>query len=259
MVKTAEMTLRTLIVDDEPVARQVLREELELMTGVEIVGEAGDGERAVQAISRLRPDLVLLDLQMPGMSGFDVVRSFRRGPHLPVVVVVTAFDQHAVEAFEAGAVDYLLKPVSEERLYRAIERARQLRAGTREAAEQFARLQEVAENQTGSAKMRIVGRFGNEYVLLNADEIFAFQSEGELVWIRTAGKKYLATHTLRELQERLRHTNFRRIHRGALVNMDHARKLSSMSSQRWLVTLSNGLEFVVSKRLAHNVRQYLSW
>lgn len=253
------MTLRTLIVDDEPVARNVLREELELMAGVEIVGEAGDGASALEAIDKARPDLVLLDLQMPGMSGFDVVRSFRPGPHLPVVIVVTAFDQHAVEAFEAGAIDYLLKPVSEERLHRAIERARQLRAGAREAAEQLARLQEVAESQAGPPKLRVVGRSGNEYVLLNTEEIFAFQSEGELVWIRTAGKKYLATHTLRVLQERLRHTNFRRIHRGVLVNMDHARKLSSMSSQRWLVTLSNGLEFIVSKRLARNVRQFLNW
>jgi DNA-binding LytR/AlgR family response regulator len=253
------MTLRTLIVDDEPVARQILREELELMTDVEIVGEAGDGASALEAIARSRPDLVLLDLQMPGMSGFDVVRSFQRGPHLPVVIVVTAFDQHAIEAFEAGAIDYLLKPVGEERLHRAIERARQIGAGARGAAEQLARLQEVAESQTGPARLRVVGRAGDEYVLLSVDEIYAFQSEGEMVWIRTAGKKYLAAHTLRALQERLRHTNFRRIHRGALVNMDHARKLSSMSSQRWLLTLSNGLEFIVSKRLAHNVRQFLNW
>jgi DNA-binding LytR/AlgR family response regulator len=255
----ATMMLRTLIVDDEPVARSILREELELVADVEIVGEAEDGNSALLSIARCRPDLILLDLQMPGMSGFDVVRALGSGPHLPVVIIVTAFDQHAVEAFEAGAIDYLLKPVGQERLHRALARARQLQAGSCEAAEQLARLQEAVETRPASAKLRIVGKAGNEYVLLGAGEIYAFQTEGELLWIRTANKKYLATHTLRELEERLRHTNFRRIHRGALVNMDHARKLSAMSSQRWMVTLDNGLEFIVSKRLAHNVRQFLTW
>jgi two-component system, LytTR family, response regulator len=253
------MTLRTLIVDDEPVARSVLREELELVADVEIVGEAEDGNSALRSIGRYHPDLILLDLQMPGMSGFEVVRALGNGPHLPVVIIVTAFDQHAVEAFETGAIDYLLKPVAQDRLHRALARARQLRAGSREAAEQLARLQEAAETRPAADNLRIVGKVGNEYVLLGAGEIYAFHIEGELLWIRTANQKYLAAHTLRELEKRLRHTNFRRIHRGALINMDHARKLSAMSSQRWMVTLDNGLEFIVSRRLAHNVRQFLTW
>jgi two-component system, LytTR family, response regulator len=250
------MTLRTLIVDDEPVARNVLREELELIGDVQVIGEAGDGETALAAIAGQHPDLVLLDLQMPGMSGFEVVRALERMPLTPVIIIVTAFDQHALDAFDAGAVDYLLKPVGEERLHRALDRVRRLGAGSPEAADRLVRLQEVAG---GSAPPRITGRSGNEYVLLSPREIFAFQAEGELVWILTAAKKYLATCTLRELQERLRLASFRRVHRGALVNMDHARKLASLSSQRWLLTLNNGLEFIVSKRLAHNVRQFLKW
>jgi CheY-like chemotaxis protein len=125
--------MRTLIVDDEPVARQVLREELETLLEVVVVGEAENGKQALQQIAALQPDLVLLDLQMPVMGGFEVVRKLGGG-HLPVVVIVTAFDQHAIEAFEAGAVDYLLKPVGEERLRQAVERAQKLCANPLEVA-----------------------------------------------------------------------------------------------------------------------------
>ena len=117
------MPLKTLIVDDEPIARQVLREELELIPGVEVMGEADNGAKALDQIARHRPDLVLLDLQMPAMSGFEVVSGIRRGSHMPVIVIVTAYDSYAVKAFEAGAIDYLLKPVGQERLRQAVERA----------------------------------------------------------------------------------------------------------------------------------------
>jgi two-component system LytT family response regulator len=115
--------MRTLIVDDEPIARRVLREGLELLPGVEVVGEAGNGRSALEQIEKLRPELVFLDLQMPVMSGFEVVRNLA-GKAMPIIVMVTAFDQHAVEAFEAGAVDYLLKPVQDARLQKAVERAK---------------------------------------------------------------------------------------------------------------------------------------
>ena len=104
-----------------------------------------------------------------------------------------------------------------------------------------------------------MGRTGAEYILLNADEVYAFQAEGDLVWIITAKKRYLATQSLKVIQEKLLNTSFRRIHRKALVNIDHVRKMSTLSSQRWLVTLSNSQEFIVSKRQARNVRQLLSW
>src|SRR5450755_4206210 len=110
------MTLKTLIVDDEPIARQILREELESMPNVQIVGEADNGPEALAQIQRHRPDLVLLDLQMPLMSGLEVVRNLQHGPHMPVVVIVTAYDNYAIQAFEAGAIDYLLKPVGQQRL-----------------------------------------------------------------------------------------------------------------------------------------------
>ncbi len=254
-IRRSEMSLRTLIVDDEPIARKVLREELESISGIEVIGEAENGTGALDEIALRRPDLVLLDLQMPGMSGLDVVRRLKRGAHIPAIVIVTAYDKYALQAFEAGAIDYLLKPVGRDRLEEAVGRARRL--GGKQAAEKLANLQEIGDPQPRTRK--IVGKVGEEYFLLGADEIFAFHAEGDLVWILTARKKYLATQTLKVLEERLKNSSFRRIHRSALINVDHVRKMSALSSQRWLITLSNDREFIASKRQAQSVRDLLSW
>ena len=251
------MPLKTLIVDDEPIARRVLREELESIGDIEIVGEADDGDTALEKISAHQPDLVLLDLQMPAMGGLEVVRRLKHGTHMPVIVIVTAYDKYALQAFEAGAIDYLLKPVGRERLSEAIERARRLTG--REAIERIAQLQEIADPSVGPRTRRIVGKVGEEYFLLSADEIYAFQADGDLVWILTAKRKYLATQTLKVLEHRLANSSFRRIHRNALVNVDHVRKMSALSSQRWLITLNNDQEFIASKRQARSVRELLNW
>jgi DNA-binding LytR/AlgR family response regulator len=251
------MTLKTLIVDDEPIARKVLREELELISDVEVIGEAADGAAALEKIGRQHPDLVLLDLQMPAMGGLEVVRQLKHGKCLPAIVVVTAHDEHALQAFEAGAIDYLLKPVRQERLSEAVDRAKHLTG--RQATERIARLQEIGDPAAVPRARRIVGKIGEEYFLLSTDEIYAFQAEGDLVWIVGSKRKYLATQSLKELEERLKNTSFRRIHRNALVNVDHVRKMSALSSQRWLITLANDQEFIASRRQARSVRELLSW
>jgi two-component system LytT family response regulator len=250
--------MKTLIVDDEPTARSILREELELMPEIEIVGEAEDGQQALRKIGRLKPDLIFLDLQMPAMSGFEVVRSLR-GQNLPVVVIVTAFDRHAIEAFEAGAIDYLLKPVSEARLRKSVERARGLMGRPLEIANQVAEIAAAGEEGHSGARRKIVGRSGADYFLLDTDEILVFQAERELVWIVTARQRLLATLSLRAIQEKLSETQFQRVHRNAIVNVNHVRKMSALSSQRWLITLSNALQIVVSKRQAHQIRSLLQW
>ena len=246
------MSLTTFIVDDEPIARKVLREELESMPGVVVVGEADSGSAALERIPKLQPDLVLLDLQMPVMGGLDVIRNLTRGIHLPVIVIVTAYDKFAIQAFEAGAVDYLLKPVGHERLAKAVERAKHVTS--REATEKLAQLQEMIEPNAGPRAKKVIGRAGDEFLLLNVDEIYAFQAEGDLVWIVTAKHKYAATQTLKVLEDRLLNTGFKRIHRNAMVNVNHVRKMSALSSQRWLITLTNDLEFVASKRQARSVQ-----
>ena len=250
--------LRALIVDDEPIARRVLREELEGIEGVDVAGEAESGEQALAWIAAGQPDVVFLDLQMPGLGGFDVV-SRLQGGRLPVIVIVTAYDRFAIEAFEAGAVDYLLKPVSRSRLARAVERARQLCGHGREVAESLVRLQNAAAERTALPRgfRKVIGRIGEEYFLLDSEEVVAFHAEGDAVRVVTEKRKYLATETLRTLEERLRDAPFRRVHRNALVNLAHVRKMGALTSRRWLLTMDNGQEFIVSKRQAGLVREMI--
>jgi two-component system, LytTR family, response regulator len=250
--------LKVLIVDDEPIARRVLREDLEQLPDVEVVGEANNGRDALLQIEKLKPDAVFLDLQMPVMSGFEVVRNLGGG-HAPVVVIVTAFDQHAIEAFETGAVDYLLKPVNELRLRSAVERARRLQGHPLEIANQVARIAAATDPAHVGQQRKVVGRKGADYFLLDADEILAFQAERELVWIITAKQRLLATQSLRTIQERLGEEQFQRIHRETIVNISQVRKMSALSGQRWIITLSNAMEFVVSKRQAQGIRRILRW
>jgi two-component system LytT family response regulator len=254
----AHRAMKTLIVDDEPIARLVLRQELEAFPDIEIVGEAENGKHALQEIAELKPDLVFLDLQMPVMGGFEVVRNLGGG-HLPVVVIVTAFDEHAIEAFAAGAMDYLLKPIGESRLRKAVERARSLLQDPLENANTIAKIASAATPPASPAVRKIVGRHGTDYLLLDPDEILAFQAEGNLVWIITAKQRLLATQTMRVIEERLKEQQFQRVHRNAIVNVNHVRKMSALSSQRWIITLSNSLQIVVSKRLAHNIQRLLHW
>jgi two-component system LytT family response regulator len=239
------IVIRCLIVDDEPIARRVLREEIEQFPDFEVAGEAEHGQDALRKIAALSPDVVFLDLQMPGMGGLDVIRHLEGG-RLPIVIIVTAYDQHAIQAFEAGAVDYLLKPVNEARLRKTIDRIRGLRGKPREIAESLAR-----------AARKIAGRKGEEYFLLDLEEALAFQAEGELVWIITARQRFLATQTLRAIGQRLQGLPFRRVHRNAIVNLDRVRKMSAITSRRWLLTLDNGLELIVSKRQAQGIRELL--
>jgi DNA-binding LytR/AlgR family response regulator len=249
--------LRALIVDDEPIARKVLREELELFEDVAVAAEAENGSQALEQIGSVRPDLVFLDIQMPVMDGFEVIRRLR-GPVLPVIVIVTAYDHHAIRAFEAGAVDYLLKPVGEARLRKAIERVRSLHGRTADVADSIARLAEIGGGGAARAR-KVVGRNRGEYYLLDAGDVLAFQSEGELVWIVTARQRYLANQSLREIEARLKDLPFQRVHRNAIVNLNHVRKMSALSSQRWRLTLGNGQEIVVSKRQATSIRGLLQW
>ncbi len=243
--------MRVLIADDEPIARQVLREHIESIPGLEVAGEASTGPETLQCILDLQPDLVLLDLQMPELDGLATAR-FLRGSRTPAVIFVTAYER-ALEAFEVGAVDYVLKPVRRERLEQAVEKARkQALAPT------------VASNLSAGALRKIVGRRGVDMYLLDPSEIVAFQAEGELVHIVTAsetkaGQRYLSDHCLKVLEEKLERPRFRRVHRSTIINTDHIRKISPLSSKRWLLRMSNGFEAVVSKRLAGSIREQGRW
>jgi two-component system LytT family response regulator len=250
-----DRAIKTLIVDDEPIARKVLREELELLPHVVLVGEAENGKEALRLIVELEPDLVFLDLQMPGMQGFDVVRNIS-GSRLPVIVIVTAFDQHAIEAFDAGAIDYLLKPVRGPRLEKAVERARALVGKPLAIAGTLANITSFGSSLEAQTARKLVGRIGRDYFLLDPDEVLALQAEGPLVWIITSARRFLSSQTLRAMETSLPQP-FQRVHRNTIVNIDHVRQMTALTSHRWQLTLSNRQELVVSKRLAHNIRRLL--
>jgi two-component system, LytTR family, response regulator len=236
--------LKVLIADDEPIARQVLREHVEAIPSLEVAGEASTGAETLARILDLQPDLVLLDLQMPELDGLAVVRSLR-GEAKPAVIFVTAYERHALEAFDVGAVDYLLKPVRRERLEKAVAKVqRQLQSGA---------------TQKSASPRKVVGRRGTDLYLLDPAEIVAFQAEGEIVHIVTTTSKYLSDHSLKALEEKLDSPRFRRIHRATIINTDHIRRISPLSSKRWLLKMSNGFEAVVSKRLAGSIREQAKW
>jgi DNA-binding LytR/AlgR family response regulator len=234
--------LRVLIADDEPIAREILREHVDSIAGLEFAGEASTGAEAISRIFDLRPDVVLLDLQMPELDGLSVVRSLT-GERKPMIIFVTAYEKHALAAFEVGAIDYLLKPVRRERLEKAIEKARR-------------QMKPLAPNES---LRKIVGRRGSDLYLLDPAEIVAFQAEGELVHIISTSQRYLSDHSLKSLGEKLEPSRFRRIHRSTIINTDHIRKISPLSSKRWLLKMSNNFEAVVSKRLASAIREDTRW
>jgi DNA-binding LytR/AlgR family response regulator len=237
--------LRVLIADDEPIAREILREHVDAIAGLEFAGEASTGAEAISRIFDLRPDVVLLDLQMPELDGLAVVRSLS-GDRTPLIIFVTAYENHALAAFEVGAIDYLLKPVRRERLEKAIEKARR----------QF---KPAAAATPAETLRKIVGRRGTDLYLLDPAEIVAFQADGELVHIVTTTHRYLSDHSLKGLADKLEQTRFRRIHRSTIINTDHIRKISPLSSKRWLLKMSNNFEAVVSKRLASAIREDTRW
>ena len=250
--------MKALIVDDEPISRRILREELEAFPEIMVVGEAADGREALKVIAVLRPDLLFLDLQMPVMSGFEVVQNLSEPP-LPIIVMVTAFDQYAIEAFEAGAVDYLLKPVSTARLRATVERARHLFGKPGEIAARVEKVAASVRKPALPATRKVVGRSGEDYFVVDLDEVLAFQAERELVWIITSKRRLLSSQTLRAIEERVTEPRFQRVHRNAIVNVNHVHKIGPLSSQRWLITLSNGLQLEVSKRRMHKIRAILRW
>lgn len=238
--------MRILIADDEPIARQVLREIIEEIPGVTLVGEAVDGTDAIAQARQLQPDVILLDLHMPGLDGFQVKQAFP-SDWAPLVIFVTAYEEHALEAFNAGAIDYVLKPVRKERLEASLQKARTQLAG------------KVPSKAASAASRKIIGRLGNDLHLLDPSEVIAFQAEGDLVFIITAKGRYFANHSLKVLEQKLPGNSFRRVHRATIINTDQIRKISPLSSKRWLLKMANGMEVIVSKRLSGVIREETQW
>ncbi len=233
--------MKVVIVDDEAIARGNLRELFEEFADVEVVGEAANGAAAVELILDEQPDVAFLDLQMPELDGFGVVRELR-GASSPLVVYVTAYSERALDAFDAGAVDYLLKPVRAERMQAALERVRRQLAGR------------LAPPDPAGKMERLVGRAGEDLYLFKPAEVIAFEADGDVTYLLTARTRYYSDKTLKELEERLPAPPFARVHRKTIINTDHIRRISPLSSKRWLLKMSNGFEAVVSRRMKSALR-----
>ncbi|MCI0670721.1 MAG: LytTR family DNA-binding domain-containing protein, partial [Myxococcaceae bacterium] len=222
---SAVVRFRTLVVDDEPLAREGVRMMLASDPEVEVVGEAGNGPEAVAALEALAPDLVLLDVQMPELNGFDVLA--RLPPErLPAVIFSTAYDKYALKAFDVHALDYLLKPFTDERFHEALRRAKsQLRL--RRVSELSARLREVLDvsveatvpqASAGALAQRVAIKDVGRVVFLDVDEIDWVEAADYYVEIHAGGKSYLHRETMQSLEARLHPERFMRIHRSAIVN-----------------------------------------
>jgi len=244
--------IRTLVVDDEPLAREGLRVRLGLERDVELVGEAGDGPAAVTAIRERLPDLVLLDVQMPGMDGFEVLRQVA-ADHLPAVIFVTAYDRYALKAFEVHAVDYLLKPLDGGRLRDAVDRVRRgLALGPAAPAEGLVRLLgeppgEKAAGPGGYARRWAV-REGEHFVLLRAEEVDWIEAAANYVRFHARGREYLLRGTMAALAQTLDPRRFARIHRSTIVNLDRVREIRPEWHGDYDVVLTTGVTLRLGRR-----------
>ena len=253
--------LRVVVADDERPARTFLTTLLRSCEDVQIVGEAADGMEAVALIERERPDLALLDLQMPEVDGLGVVRLLRKDA-LPLIAFVTAYDAYAVQAFELNAVDYLLKPVDATRLRHALTRTHERleRADWRESeAERVAAATElVSATRPVAALERIPVRWRDDVLLVPVDTVMSIVAEGELLHLTTrSGERHTITYRLKDLEVRLPVGAFIRLSRGALARVAAIAKVSPMPGGTYMVTLTDGQQLPVSRLRSRVVRDSL--
>lgn len=240
--------LRTLIVDDEPLARDCVRLALDRASGIEVVGECPDGEAAIDAIRSLNPDLVFLDVQMPGMDGFDVIREV--GPeHMPPVVFVTAFDEHALQAFEVHALDYVLKPFDDDRFEDAVRHARRC-VESDMGGDLRARLRGLLSERDAEPEpwlSRLTVRVRDRIRLVRVDDVDWFEAAGNYVRVRCGEEAYLVRRTLTSLAEALDPARFTRIHRSTVVNIDRIEELRPAQGGDYVAVLRDGRKLRVSR------------
>ena len=235
------MRLRVAIVDDEDLARAVVREYLTAMPDVEIVAECANGFEAVKVVSELQPDLLILDVQMPKLNGFEVLELVGRDV---AVVFVTAYDQYAIRAFEVHAVDYLLKPFSGDRLAAALERARErLGGGEKMPVQELAAAGQPVQGHT----RRILVRDGPRVHVLPVEKIDYVQAQDDYVCFRCEGKEYLKEQTLSELETVLDPAKFVRIHRSFLLNVDRLARVELDERENRMAVLTDGRRLPISR------------
>ncbi len=268
---TSPAPFRVLIIDDEPTARRGVALMLKAEKDFVVEGEAGDVGEAVKQIRKLRPDLIFLDVQMPGGDGFDVLRKLKSDER-PLVVFVTAFNQHALRAFEVHAVDYLLKPFEDDRFVEALGRVREALRSQQTAAlnakveQLIAQLAtnsappvpaEKADDDEGGFNDRILVKSSGEIFFLKPAEIDWIEAEGDYMKFHVGGKSHLMRETMSRLEARLDSKRFVRIHRSTIVNLDRVRKLSPSFVGEYAVVLQDGTKLKLSRGYQDKLQSHL--
>jgi len=251
--------LRIIIADDERPAREFLKAILREFEDAELVGEAENGAEAVEVIKRTKPDLALLDLQMPEISGLEAVRLLRKS-QMPLVAFVTAYDEYAVQAFEVNAVDYLLKPVEKSRLRETLNRAHERleqedwQAKETEIVKNTAQVYEEFSRKEFLERIPVKKR--EEIFLIPASEIASIVADGELLHLTTdKNQKYVINYRLKDLEMRLAPDLFIRLSRGAIANLAQIARVSPMPGGTYLITLKNGQEIASSRQQSRILRE----
>jgi len=255
------MSLTAIVVDDEQLAREELCYMLEQLGNVEVVAQAGNGLEAVGIVERLGPDVVFLDVQMPGLSGFEVAHRLIQNGSSPNIIFVTAFDRYAIEAFEVNAVDYLLKPVDGTRLERALDKARKRVATSKDLPlnDQVERIvQLMTERQ--SKRERVAVKVGERFLLVQAEEIIYASLTDDSINIVTSQLAGTSNfRTLDELQSRLDPSVFWRVHRSHLVNINKVKEIVPWFSRNYILRMKDAkaTEIPVSRAQTKRLREYL--
>ena len=262
--------LRTLIVDDEPLARRTIRDLLAEDPEVEVVGECGTGAEAVESIRARPPDLLFLDIQMPGMDGFDVLSAVEL-ERISAVIFVTAYDAYALKAFEVHALDYLLKPFNDERFREALARAKshvELREakGLAESLRAFLRSRPPAEDESvavaapakkGGYLTRFMVKVGGRVIFVNPADVDWIEADNYYIKLHVGGRAHLLRLSMKELEERLDPKSFWRIHRSAIINLDRVKELHQHPSGEYVVVLRDGTELKLSRARRERLQELL--
>jgi two-component system LytT family response regulator len=251
------MKIRTLIVDDEALGRTRVRHLLKNESEFEIIGECADGQQAVAALSSFQPDLLFLDVQMPELNGFEVLAQIP-AEQMPVVIFVTAFDQFAIKAFEAQALDYLLKPFEDERFFQSLHRARNYLAddGSKKLSERLLKLAK-GFSPVNKCITRMAVKAGGRMVFLNVLEIDWVEAVGNYLKLHIGSESHLLRGRLSELEKRLDPEQFFRIHRSTLVNLDRVKEFQPLFKGEGVVILKNGARLGVSRGCSQRLQKQL--
>jgi len=247
--------MKTLIIDDEELARAVVREHLAAHPDVEVVGECANGFEAIKAATQHQPDLIFLDIQMPKLDGFEVLELLEAEGKRPAVVFVTAYDQHALRAFEAHAVDYLLKPFSRERFDSALAKARALHAAQPSPPPPAPAAELASSARQGRPLERIVVKDGPKVTVVHLDRLDWVQAQDDYVLLRTEGKNLLKQQTLASLETQLDPSRFIRIHRSYILNLDRLVRVEQDSKEHRDAILRDGTRLPVSRAGFQRLRE----